>query len=90
MGFCSTRYLPAVVAATISSLTSPGFAGQADPPRPFEMRAVRTAKPPSIDGVVQDDEWAGAARATGFVQFEPRRGEPATGSTVAFVRPDRL
>jgi len=57
----------------------------AAPPKTFELKAVRAGEPPDIDGVVEDDEWAGAARATVFVQFEPRRGEPATKRTEAFV-----
>jgi hypothetical protein len=82
------RSLPALVVLALLNLPAPAFAGQVDPTRPFEIRAVRTAKPPTIDGIVQEDEWAGAARATGFVQFEPRRGEPATGSTEVFLTYD--
>ena len=48
----------------------------ADPPG-TRLRAVRTATPPIIDGRVADDEWKGAATASGFVQYEPRRGEPS-------------
>jgi hypothetical protein len=47
------------------------------PEAPFELLAVKTAAPPAIDGRVTDDEWAGAARAGSFIQFEPRRGEPS-------------
>jgi len=60
-------------------------AAQTPTPGAFELKAVRVAEPPDIDGVVEDDEWKGAARATGFVQFEPRRGEPASRRTEAFV-----
>jgi hypothetical protein len=60
-------------------------AAQTPAPGAFELKAVRVAEPPDIDGVVEDDEWKDAARATGFVQFEPRRGEPASRRTEAFV-----
>ena len=50
--------------------------------------AVKPAQPPVIDGLVQDDEWAGAPVAGGFVQFEPRRGEPASVRTEARVLVD--
>src|SRR2546426_3859563 len=42
-----------------------------------EIVAVRTAMPPVIDGVIGEDEWKGAAIATGFIQYQPRRGEPS-------------
>ena len=50
-----------------------------------EIVAVRTAMPPVIDGVIGEDEWKGAAIATGFIQYEPRRGEPSGVRTEATV-----
>src|SRR3989442_15653462 len=50
-----------------------------------EIVAVRTAMPPVIDGVIGEDEWKGAAMATGFIQYEPRRGEPSGVRTEAIV-----
>src|SRR3989454_382896 len=50
-----------------------------------EILAVRTAMPPVIDGVIGEDEWKGAAIATGFIQYEPRRGEPSGVRTEAIV-----
>ncbi|MBE3123733.1 MAG: carbohydrate binding family 9 domain-containing protein, partial [Planctomycetes bacterium] len=41
-----------------------------------------------IDGNVTDAEWKGAAVATDFVQYEPRRGEPSTVKTEALVMYD--
>src|SRR2546422_7744450 len=38
-----------------------------------------------IDGVIGEDEWKGAAIATGFIQYEPRRGEPSGVRTEAIV-----
>ena len=48
------------------------------------VRAVRTAQPPIIDAIIQEAEWAGAARFEDFLQLEPRRGAPATQRTVAY------
>ena len=47
--------------------------------------AVRATKRPQIDGVIKDDEWAGAARFENFIQNEPQRGKPATQRTVAYL-----
>ncbi len=41
----------------------------------FQLEAVRTQVPPLIDGVVDEEEWAGAAAAENFIQYEPRRGD---------------
>jgi len=46
------------------------------------VTAVRAAKRPVIDGIIRQEEWAGAARFDNFVQFEPQRGKPATQPTV--------
>ena len=52
---------------------------------PFELRIAKAATPPWIDGLVGDTEWAGAAVASEFIQFEPRRGEAASQRTEARV-----
>jgi len=51
----------------------------------FRLRAVEASTPPVIDGVLADGEWNGAAVATGFIQYEPRRGNPATTRTESLV-----
>lgn len=53
-------------------------------PRPT-MRAVRAARPPVIDGHVEDVEWAGADSATEFVQQLPATGALAKYRTVVRV-----
>jgi hypothetical protein len=52
------------------------------------MQAVKTAAPPFIDGVLEDDEWRDAARGEHFIQFEPDRGLPSKLRTVVFVQYD--
>jgi Domain of unknown function (DUF5916)/Carbohydrate family 9 binding domain-like len=54
-------------------------------PQHFEVKAVSAAKPPVIDGTIDEDEWRGAPVVSCFVQFEPRRGEPSTVRTEALV-----
>lgn len=54
-------------------------------PQRFELKAVQAAKPPVIDGAVDEEEWRGGAVASDFVQFEPRRGEPSTARTEVLV-----
>ena len=55
------------------------------PAAPFEMKAVKAATPPVIDGKVDDAEWQAAPAVGDFVQFEPRRGDRATVRTEARV-----
>ena len=49
------------------------------------LKAVRTSKPPVIDGRLDEGEWQGAAVATGFVQYQPRRGESSAVRTEVLV-----
>ena len=39
---------------------------------PFSLPAIKIEAPPQIDGAVDSAEWEGAARATRFIQYEPR------------------
>lgn len=43
--------------------------------------AVRTTTPIAIDGVLDEAAWGDAPIATGFLQSEPREGEPASEQT---------
>ena len=45
------------------------------------LPAVRAAGPIRIDGALDESEWAGAPTARGFIQSDPREGEPATEDT---------
>jgi hypothetical protein len=51
----------------------------------FVLQAKRLTPPPHIDGVVDSTEWSAAAPARSFIQYAPRRGEPATHGTVVLV-----
>lgn len=54
-------------------------------PERREVQALRTATPIRLDGVLDEDVWTRATAATGFVQSEPREGEPATERTEVWV-----
>jgi hypothetical protein len=54
-------------------------------PAPIALQARRAATPPIIDGRIDSLEWRAADSATGFRQFLPRRGEPASRPTTARV-----
>ncbi len=51
----------------------------------FHLRAVETASAPTIDGMVDADEWRGAAVAGDFIQYEPRHGRPSETRTDVLV-----
>ncbi len=46
-----------------------------------EFRATRTAKPPAIDGQLNDEAWAQAQVLSDFTQRDPDEGKPATERT---------
>lgn len=52
------------------------------------IQGHRINSPPRIDGVVDEVEWEGAAVATGFLQYLPQRGEPASQPTEALLAYD--
>lgn len=52
-------------------------------PAPHVISAGRAVTPPVIDGIIEDDEWAGASVAADFIQFEPQRGAPESHRTEA-------
>ncbi|MDB4906674.1 MAG: hypothetical protein JWO05_1458 [Gemmatimonadetes bacterium] len=45
------------------------------------VTATRTSRPPSIDGRLDDAAWSTAPVVSGFVQSNPREGEPASERT---------
>ena len=51
----------------------------------FTVEARRTQKAIRIDGVLDPEEWKGAATLDGFIQFEPYRGEPAQEKTEGYI-----
>ncbi|MBW3571414.1 MAG: carbohydrate binding family 9 domain-containing protein, partial [Gemmatimonadetes bacterium] len=69
-------------------LLGAALAAPADSTPPKTLAAHRLAPgeaAPVLDGRLDDAAWARAAAATGFVQVQPRAGEPATERTEARV-----
>jgi hypothetical protein len=54
------------------------------PPEPRRLQAIRASGPITLDGRLDEPDWASAA-AAGFRQIEPRQGEPATFDTEVSV-----
>ena len=53
------------------------------------MKAVKTSTP-VIDGIFHDEEWNYGGKATGFIQMDPKEGEPCTQKTeVYFLYDDK-
>ena len=69
----------------LAALWGPTTAAQAQTTGSFTMSAVKTTSPPTIDGVIDADEWRDATRVADFIQFEPNRGEPSEIETEAAV-----
>ncbi|MDP2956666.1 MAG: hypothetical protein Q8N53_09615, partial [Longimicrobiales bacterium] len=40
------------------------------------VRAVRAERAIEVDGILDEPEWQSAELVTGFLQMEPRQGEP--------------
>ena len=68
-----------VLLGLASLIALPVFADDASP-RP-SYRAVRAAKAPVIDGVLDDAAWQDAPELTGFTQRDPDEGKPAKQQT---------
>ena len=51
--------------------------------------AVRTSRPPVIDGRLDDDVWSEATHIIEFVQMTPFEGEPGTEETEIWIAYDR-
>ena len=69
----------------LAALWGSTTAAQAQTTGSFAMSAVKTTSPPTIDGVIDADEWRDATRVADFIQFEPNRGEPSELETEAAV-----
>ena len=76
------RHVAAVAFLLAAGAAQPGLAAAEEE---FSIPARRAARPPDIDGSVTESEWQGAARAGNFLQFQPRRGDPAELPTVVHV-----
>lgn len=80
----SSRY-PFTLVYLLLLAAGPAFAQQQPDPAVQDgertLSAARASGPVSIDGRLDEPAWAAAPMARGFVQSEPREGEPATLDT---------
>jgi hypothetical protein len=65
-------------------VATPASAAQ-DQDTAFVLQAAVTAEPPEIDGTLDVKEWAGAAVAQDFMQYQPARGRPSEVESQAMV-----
>ena len=79
-----------MLALFLAALVTAGGPGPDDDPRPHLTAAPAAGI--AVDGRLDDAPWADAEAASGFVQFEPTEGEPASERTeVRVLRgPDAL
>ncbi|MSR63513.1 MAG: hypothetical protein EXS08_13810 [Planctomycetes bacterium] len=67
--------------ALVAGLAFFGTAVRAQTPQRPVARALRTEKPPTLDGRLDDFAWQAAEASDAFVQVEPREGEPPSERT---------
>mgnify|MGYP006285339651 CR=1 FL=1 len=78
--FFSVAGCPSVATGSASSLNAPQN-DSAGPARSYQLQALRTRRTPTIDGRLQEPIWETADAATGFTQFKPDPGQPASRRT---------
>jgi hypothetical protein len=70
--------LAALVASATAAFAQQHVHGASDPPT---ISATRTARPPVVDGALDEPVWRDAAMIDAFTQQEPTDGAPATERT---------
>ncbi len=73
------RYTALIAAAIVLALVS-NLAGAIDTSS-YVIQAQKTTWPVRVDGLLQEPAWRGAPVVGGFVQKEPREGDPASERT---------
>ena len=85
IGISLTLLVPTSVLAQRAPATASGAPAPAAPPRSADGRLLVTAAAATgeirVDGVIDEPVWQQATPVGGFVQAEPREGEPATEVT---------
>ncbi|MFB6097760.1 MAG: DUF5916 domain-containing protein [Salinibacter sp.] len=72
--------------AAASSFLSPVALGDSvRPARAYQLQATRVRRPPTLDGRLDERSWERADGATGFTQFKPNPGQPASRRTRVYI-----
>jgi hypothetical protein len=82
-GRCTGLPASAALLVVVVLLAGPASAGPQSLER--QLEASRATAAPVIDGVVGEQEWAGASVADRFIQYQPQRGELSPFRTEARV-----
>ena len=82
---CLSRYAMAVAALLFHPVLTAGAVAQDQEPARLQLRAVRTAQAPVIDGRLDEQSWSDAGRIDGLTQVQPIEGEPAQARTEVLV-----
>jgi hypothetical protein len=83
----SFRFLAAVAGMALAA-TAVAQESVPEGGREKMLRVVRTDKPPTIDGLLDEQEWALAARVDDLHQIQPTEYAPAGDRTVVYVMYD--
>jgi hypothetical protein len=81
MGTWRRRGLPTVALVLAYSAVVRAQPAFSPPAVSMQLGATRALEPILVDGRLDERDWSRAAVAAGFVQAEPRQGEPATEPT---------
>ena len=78
-------FLPILIAAQLQAAQSPAPRTYSGAARELRVETPRLEGRPVIDGVLDDPQWARAARLRAFTQHNPVDGVPASDSTTVLV-----
>lgn len=84
LGLAGLAMLYALCAPSASAQTPPAAVANDQLPRP-DLTALRASTPIRLDGRLDEEAWAAAEHAVGFVQAEPREGQEASERTEVTV-----
>ena len=82
------RFRPRVIIGVAALMLAHGMsasAQEAGPAPEHVLRARSVGAPIVLDGRIDPDEWGDADVASGFLQYEPRRGSPVSRPTEALL-----
>jgi len=82
-GAASAQEQPAL--ANPAGPIAPGGSVDRHPDGRVVVHSVRIARPPTLDGVLDDETYSQVPPVDGFIQQEPKEGQPAVNRTDAWI-----